>query len=261
MNKLDQDQSESGAAPKVPVTRRQLLNMAGVGALGLAIGGSVPSSVAAGSTGGNGGCGPVTPEGEIGPFFADDSAKGFNRRKVVANVDGSNPQHGIPLTLKLTVYDTQNACAPVKGAQLDIWHCNAEGLYSDEESQSTAGQTYLRGYQLTDAHGMATFETIFPGWYPGRTTHIHLRVRSKYSETSSPDDGSNTTQLFFPQAVVDHINSSIAPYNRHGRAFTTNASDHVYDGETHAQMLVSLSGSVETGFTATAAIYLPITSE
>ena len=90
------------------------------------------------------------------------------------------------LTLSIYVVDTENDCAALEGAQVDIWHCNAYGVYSDIAAESTTGQNWLRGYQLTDSNGLATFTTIIPGWYEGRTTHIHLRVRSSYSEASSP---------------------------------------------------------------------------
>ena len=170
----------------------------------------------------------VTPEGEIGPYFADDSAAGFNRSNVLANLDGTGTQAGIPLTLKLYVYDAENGFAPLAGAQVDIWHCNASGVYSDEAGQGTTGQTWLRGYQITDSAGLVMFNTIMPGWYQGRATHIHLRVRSKYGEASSTSDGTNTTQLFFSQTVLDYIYTNVAPYNTKGKDTTTNASDHVY---------------------------------
>jgi len=120
----------------------------------------------------------TTPEGEIGPYFADDSASGFNRSNVVANIDGTSAQSGVPLTLDIYVVDTEKNCAAYVGAQVDIWHCNALGVYSDISSENTSGQTYLRGYQLTNSAGYVQFVTIIPGWYGGRTNHIHLRVRS-----------------------------------------------------------------------------------
>lgn len=205
--------------------------------------------------------GTVTPEGEIGPYFADDSATGFNRRNILSNLDGTNTQTGIPLTLKLYVYDSENSFAAVAGAQVDIWHCNAQGVYSDESSEGTSGQTWLRGYQLTDAAGLVTFTTIMPGWYQGRATHIHLRVRSKYSEASSTSDGTNTTQLFFSQTVLDYIYTNIAPYNTKGKDTTTNTADRVYTQQTKGEMLLTLTGDYTNGYAATFAINLPITSE
>lgn len=203
----------------------------------------------------------VTPEGEIGPYFADDSASGFNRSNVVANVDGTEPQDGIPLTLTVTVLDSEKSCAPYVGAQIDIWHCNAAGVYSDQASESTSTKTWLRGYQITDASGQIQLTTIIPGWYSGRTTHIHLRVRSSYSDASSTSDGTNTTQVFFDQTFIDSLATSVAPYDAEGTNPTTNAGDRVYADETMGKTLLTLTGDNTNGYTASLTIHLPITTE
>jgi protocatechuate 3,4-dioxygenase beta subunit len=186
----------------------------------------------------------------------DDSATGFNRSDIRSNLDGSNIQSGIPLTLSIYVYDSEKSCAAMANVQVDIWHCNASGIYSAEDVESTSGETWLRGYQVTDANGLVTFVTIFPGWYSGRTTHIHLRLRSTYDSTST--GGTNTTQLFFPQDTIDTINTTISPYSAEGSNPTTNASDHVYSGEEDGANLLTLSGDTTNGYTATAKIDLPI---
>jgi protocatechuate 3,4-dioxygenase beta subunit len=203
----------------------------------------------------------VTPEGEIGPYFTDDSASGYNRSNILSNLDGSDTQSGIPLTLTVIIRDSENSCALLSGAQVDIWHCNAAGLYSNESSESTTGLSWLRGYQITGSTGTVSFTTIMPGWYSGRTTHIHLRVRSSYSEASSTTDGTNTTQLFFPQTLIDTIDTTIAAYDSRGINTTANASDHVYTPETQGATLPSLSGSTSAGYTATFTVDLPITAE
>ena len=203
----------------------------------------------------------VTREGEIGPYFADDSATGFARSNILSNLDGTETQTGVPFTLNIYVYDSEKSCAAVAGAQIDIWHCNASGVYSDIEGEGTSTEQWLRGYQLTDANGKVTFTTIVPGWYQGRTTHIHLRIRSSYSEASSTTDGTNTTQVFFPQALVDTLATSVAPYNAEGTNPTTNASDRVYAQETAGTMLMSPTGDTASGYTASVSIYLPITTE
>jgi protocatechuate 3,4-dioxygenase beta subunit len=113
---------------------------------------------------------------------------------------------------------------------------------------------------MTDANGQVTFVTILPGWYAGRTNHIHVRIRSTYSEASSTSDGTNTTQLFFTQAVDDTLSTSVAPYSAEGTNPTTNASDHVYSGETDGANVLSLSGDDVAGYTASITIALPITS-
>jgi protocatechuate 3,4-dioxygenase beta subunit len=239
----------------------QLLGtIGGAVALGKCSGGVLDvasASVAATATAGSSAC-AETPEGEIGPYFADDGASGFDRSNIVANLDGSGAEPGIPLTLSVTIVDTEKSCVTVSGAQVDIWHCNAAGVYSDESSEGTTADTWLRGYQTTGSTGIVTFTTVFPGWYEGRTTHIHLRVRSSYSEASSTSDGMNTTQLFFPQATIDEIDGGVAPYSSHGRNDTTNATDHVYADETAGANVLTLAGSSSTGFRTSITIGLPI---
>ncbi|HEY2514953.1 MAG TPA: hypothetical protein VGI39_29010 [Polyangiaceae bacterium] len=203
----------------------------------------------------------ATPEGEIGPYFADDSDPRFNRSNIVANLDGSNTQTGIPLTLTITVVDSEKSCAPYVGAQVDIWHCNSSGVYSDEASESTSAEQWLRGYQITDASGQVTFVTMIPGWYQGRTTHIHLRVRSTYGDASSTSDGSNTTQLFFDQTFVDRLDTAVSPYATEGKNTTTNAGDRVYSQQESGANLLSLSGDDTNGYTASVVIKLPITAK
>jgi protocatechuate 3,4-dioxygenase beta subunit len=175
-------------------------------------------------------------------------------------VDGTEVQSGVPLTLTITVIDTENSCAALEGVQVDIWHCNASGVYSDIAAENTSSQDWLRGYQITDANGVVTFSTIFPGWYAGRTTHVHLRLRSKYSEASSTTDGSNTTQLFFPQDIIDSVYTTVTPYSARGTNPTTNATDHVYSGEVGGETLLTLSGGIAGGYTADITIGLPITA-
>lgn len=244
------------------ISRRQaigLLAVAGAGVM-LGCGGGTKTSTATTTTAtatSNTSC-TVTPEGEEGPYFVDDSATGFARSDIRSNLDGTNTQSGIPLTLSIYAYDSENSCAAMANVQIDIWHCNGSGIYSAEDVEDTSGETWLRGYQITDANGLATFKTIIPGWYAGRTTHIHLRLRSTYDSTTT--GGTNTTQLFFLQDVIDTINTTISPYSAEGTNPTTNASDHVYSGETDGANLLTLSGDNTNGYTATIKINLPITA-
>jgi protocatechuate 3,4-dioxygenase beta subunit len=216
------------------------------------------SSSSSSSSGGSSSC-TVTDEGEIGPYFADDSASGFDRSNILSNIDGTDTQTGVPLSLTIYVYDAENSCAAMEGVQVDIWHCNAYGIYSDISSEGTSDYSYLRGYQLTDADGKVLFTTIIPGWYSGRTTHIHLRLRSSYDEASSTTDGSNTTQVFFPQTLIDTLATSVSPYDSEGSNPTTNATDRVYADQVFGTTLLSPSGSTADGYTASISLYLPIT--
>jgi protocatechuate 3,4-dioxygenase beta subunit len=213
-----------------------------------------------GTTGADGSACEVSPEGEIGPYFSDDSDARFNRSNILSNLDGTSTQSGVPLTLTVTVVDTEKGCAPYVNAQVDIWHCNSSGVYSDQASESTTTETWLRGYQLTDAKGTVTFVTIVPGWYSGRTTHIHLRLRSSYSSASSTTDGTNTTQLFFTQTFDDTLATSVTPYSAEGKNPTTNAGDHVFNGETNGANVLAVAGNATSGYVASITLGLPITA-
>jgi protocatechuate 3,4-dioxygenase beta subunit len=117
-------------------------------------------------------------------------------------------------------------CLPLSGAQVDVWHCDADGLYSDTSDfqASTIGQKFLRGYQMTDRKGSAAFTTIYPGWYPNRAVHIHFKIRT--------DDGSKqrrefTSQIYFEDALTDVIHAQPA-YAAHGARKTRNNRDLIF---------------------------------
>jgi protocatechuate 3,4-dioxygenase beta subunit len=241
------------------MSRRQAIGVLAVAGTGVIVGcgGAAKTSSATTTTITNPAC-TVSPEGEEGPYFVDDSGNGFARSDIRSNLDGSSVQDGIPLKLSISVFDSENSCAAMANVQVDIWHCNASGVYSAEEVESTSGETWLRGYQLTDSNGLVTFVTIIPGWYAGRTTHIHLRLRSSYDSTST--GGTNTNQLFFPQDVITTISTTISPYSAEGTNPTTNATDHVYAGEVSGETLLTLSGDTSSGYTATFNVNLPVTA-
>ena len=120
-----------------------------------------------------------------------------------------------------------SGCTALANAQVDVWHCDAAGVYSDasDPSFNTKGQKFLRGYQLTDANGKASFTTIYPGWYGGRAVHIHFKIRT----TNGSQVSDFTSQLFFD----DSLNSEVfaqAPYNEKTGSFLRNAQDGIYTG-------------------------------
>jgi hypothetical protein len=122
------------------------------------------------------------------------------------------------------------------GAAVDVWHANAAGTYSDIAREGTAGPSYLRGVQVTDAAGRATFTTIYPGWYSGRAVHVHFKVRLF--------DGSSTTyeftsQLFFDPATTDDVYATSA-YSSRGTPNTPNSTDDIY-GSDGSKLLVALT--------------------
>jgi protocatechuate 3,4-dioxygenase beta subunit len=110
----------------------------------------------------------------------------------------------------------------LEGAQVDIWHCDAAGVYSGV--QGSAGTNFLRGYQLTDAGGKATFTSVYPGWYPGRAVHIHFKIRTTGSDGAAYEF---TSQLFMDEAVTNKVYAR-APYAGKGLPNTPNSRDNIY---------------------------------
>ena len=152
----------------------------------------------------------LSPELTQGPFATDGD-------KLRRDVREGRP--GLPLALHTTVLDV-STCRPIRGAAVDIWHCDAGGTYSGFAREGTSGRTFLRGIQKTDRNGLAIFKTIYPGWYPGRAVHIHVRVYL----------GGNivhTGQLFFPDALTDAVYRR-APYRGRGSRDTRNAADAIF---------------------------------
>ncbi len=140
-------------------------------------------------------------------------------------------REGAALALTLSVIDV-NTGAPVSGAAVDIWHCDANGFYSGFVSQSAAANggtdltddgTFLRGTQLADANGNVTFTTIYPGWYQGRTVHIHVKVHVNGSEI-------HTGQLFFDDDFTDEVFASTSPYSSRGERQMRNEQDNIFQG-------------------------------
>src|SRR5262249_15243110 len=148
-----------------------------------------------------------TPTQTIGPYFVEEN---LNRSDLRTDPSDGTVEEGTALSLALSVFAVRGtACTPLPGAQVDVWHCNATGLYSDESAVGTAGKKYLRGFQMTDADGAVSFQTIYPGWYPGRTVHIHVRVR--YFDSSVNKTYDLITQLYFDDATNDLVFAR-APY-------------------------------------------------
>lgn len=206
-------------------------------------------------------CGTSTNAVTEGPYWVTDIASGYNRSDIRSDIAGTNTQSGVLFTLVLYVYDRKNSCVAMQNVQVDIWHCNAAGIYSGIESSTNGNgvdytsQSWLRGYQLTDSTGRVSFTTIVPGWYTGRATHIHIRFRSTY-DTSS-DGSTNTAQLFFDQTFVDTLDTTVSPYSSEGKNSVANAGDSVYVSEGGTTIL-SLSGSASAGYTAAFSVYLPL---
>ena len=139
----------------------------------------------------------VRPAMTEGPYFVDEK---LNRSDIRSDPSDGSVKDGLPLVITVNVSSISSNCTPLSGATLDIWHCDAAGVYSDASDRSfnTQGKQFLRGYQTTDANGQVKFTTIYPGWYHGRTVHIHFKIRT----TSGHDF---TSQWFFDDGLSDTV--------------------------------------------------------
>ncbi|HEY8833131.1 MAG TPA: intradiol ring-cleavage dioxygenase [Gemmatimonadaceae bacterium] len=166
-----------------------------------------------------------------GPFFVDEK---LNRSDIRTDPDTGAVSPGSRLALTFNVSRVANsACTPLTSAYLDVWHCDSSGVYSDVSGSS---RKFLRGYQVTDANGIAAFTSIYPGWYGGRAVHIHFKLRL-YAGSSKTYEF--TSQFFFDDTLTDSVYTH-SPYNSRGSRTTRNVSDGIYN---------SLSANDKAGLT------------
>jgi protocatechuate 3,4-dioxygenase beta subunit len=167
------------------------------------------------------------PEQTEGPFYVNDD---------LVRSDIREGKDGTLLALELLVVSA-SGCAPIANAAVDIWHCDAAGVYSGYAGQlgglDTRGQVFLRGTQITGEDGRVRFQTIYPGWYPGRTTHIHFKVRLPNREA--------TSQLYFDEAVSREVYAT-GPYAAHGQKDTANQADGIGRGAPLAPLVRNEQG-------------------
>jgi protocatechuate 3,4-dioxygenase beta subunit len=255
------------------ITRRQALGAAGSTGAALLVSRGALSAlgelVAAAPAAATNAAVAVTPTMTEGPYWIDEMLRRFDVRANTASASASAgaAQAGVPLALKINVLDAAGGGA-INGAHVDIWHANANGLYSDEGGQqggSTAGQNFLRGYQVTGVDagplaapvdGQVNFKTIWPGWYSGRAIHIHVRVRTYDGSAVATN---YTTQIFFSDADNDSVMSGAAPYNTRSPKFdpTTDETDNILaSSSARSTNVVPVSGSIVDGFAATFTIGL-----
>lgn len=163
----------------------------------------------------------VRPQVTEGPYYVDVD---LIRSDIRSDPTTGVVKEGSPLALTFNVSQVSGgACSPLQGAEVEIWHCDAAGVYSgvNDPGFNTTGQKWLRGTQVTDASGKATFTTIYPGWYSGRAVHIHFKVRPSAN-------GVFTSQLFFDDAFSDQVFTQ-APYASKGKRDTLNSTDNIYN--------------------------------
>jgi protocatechuate 3,4-dioxygenase beta subunit len=170
---------------------------------------------------------------------------------VIADIKGDRT--GIPLSIVITIQNKNSSCDALVGVIVDIWHCDKDGNYSEyggTNMQSTdfTSAHFLHGRQTTDSKGQVGFSTIFPGWYSGRATHIHVHIYTS-SGTSLL-----VTQIAFPEgtnSAVTLVNAATANgYTKGTNGYTLNASDNVFSDGVSTE-LSSITGTVAQGFTLT----------
>jgi protocatechuate 3,4-dioxygenase beta subunit len=195
----------------------------------------------------------VVPVLTEGPYFVDEK---IERSDIRSDPSDNSVRDGAPLRLAFNVSSVgDGACTPLKGATIDVWHCDAAGVYSDVQDPgfSTKGKRFLRGYQTTDAAGTAQFLTIYPGWYQGRTVHIHFKIRNAKSGGGTFEFRS---QLFFDDGFTDQVFAQ-SPYKEKGIRTLRNDGDMIYrDGGD--QLLLDVKKTSD-GYAATFDIGLKMT--
>ncbi len=203
--------------------------------------GSTTAGAGATTTFGGAGTCVLIPEETEGPYPLDLSGdEAFFRSDI------SEGRSGVPLTLTLSLVDVNASCAPLEGARIDVWHCDADGVYSgvSQPGNDTTGETFCRGIQLTDGNGQATFQTVYPGWYQGRITHIHFQVFL--------DSGlAATSQIAFPEDVTDAV-YAVEPYVAKGPNTSVRSieEDMVFSDGSQYQ-IAAVTGGADARYIAT----------
>lgn len=187
----------------------------------------------------------VSPQQTEGPYFVDDK---LNRSDIRSDPANGSVKEGVPLQLTLRVSTVgSTGCTPLANATVDIWHCDALGVYSDvsDPSFNTVGQKFLRGYQVTDTDGTVQFTTNYPGWYQGRTVHMHFKVRT---DATSGQSYEFTSQLYFDDSITDQVHA-LSPYAIKGQRTLRNAGDGIFSNGGD-QLLLALTQTTD-GYAAT----------
>lgn len=190
-----------------------------------------------GATDGNDPACEVSPKETRGPF-PNKTPADLMRANIVAD------RQGIALLINLKVQDQSETCSPVSGAQVDIWHCDAEGYYSEYgdhrlQEKDFRNVSFLRGRQTTDANGEVSFISIFPGWYPGRAPHIHVDVLQNDKIVLS-------TQVAFPEESTSAVYAS---RGYKGKEDTPNETDGVFRNSLAGNMADAVTGNLSDGYT------------
>jgi protocatechuate 3,4-dioxygenase beta subunit len=208
------------------LSRREALRLLGVGGMALAAGhtsllhGQQQKRVCV-----------IRQQTGDGPFFVDEK---LNRSDIRTDPVNGQMRPGVRVDLTFNVSQLEKSgCGAAKGLLVDVWQCDHEGAYSDTDGElyDSMGKKFLRGYQVTDANGIAKFTTIYPGWYVGRTVHIHFKIRTPRGTHNWLEFSS---MLYFDDALTDKVHSH-PPYAVRGRRLTRNRGDSFfrYNGGEH----------------------------
>jgi protocatechuate 3,4-dioxygenase beta subunit len=210
--------------------RRQALAILGMSGVALTVAGSAGAAVAGAAPAGAGAAVDcvdcvVKPEMTEGPYFVDE---GLNRSDIRSDPSDGSISAGTTLALGLRVLQisSEGRCTPLPDAVVDLWHCDALGVYSDVAQEGTTGRKFLRGYQVSDRGGRVRFTTILPGWYRGRTVHFHIKIQTTGTDGNPYEF---TSQLYFTEEFkAEYLTAE--PYASKGAPDTTNAADFIYSG-------------------------------
>lgn len=205
-------------------------------------------------------CVSEIPAETAGPYPADGSRAsnqtlnaltmaGIVRRDLRTSLSTGNTATGVPLTIELTLVDSNSDCAPLAGYAVYLWHCTDDGNYS-LYSASITGEDYLRGVQESDADGKVTFTSIFPGCYAGRWPHVHFEIYPSLAQATGAANVVHTSQLALPEAACQAVYATTG-YSASVRnlAQISLATDNVF-GDGHSAQLATLAGDVTGGYTA-----------
>ncbi|MFE0748077.1 intradiol ring-cleavage dioxygenase [Gordonia sp. NPDC058843] len=275
LDRPDDEVVDQGASFDITtlVTRRRVLSLFGAGVGAFALAACSNTSGAADPTSSSSSTTAAAATGEIpdetnGPYPADGSngvnvleESGIVRSDITSSLGGGTTVAGVPLTLNFTVTDLANDNRPFEGVAVYAWQCDAEGKYS-MYSEGVEDETYLRGIQVADANGKATFTTIIPGCYTGRWAHIHFEVYPDAASATNADNAIATSQLAFPQDVCDAV-YKLDTYSGSAANLTQIGgieNDNVF-GDGHNLQLGTFIGDASSGYVGSLAVAIDTTTE
>ncbi len=178
----------------------------------------------------------LTPSETEGPYYFNAN---LIREDIRTDVDTGEFHDGIPLRMHITVIGED--CTPLPNLLVDVWHADKDGVYSGyvQPGGNTVGEDFMRGIQITDGSGQCTFLTSYPGWYPGRATHIHFKIRID-----------TTTYVTSQWAFLDEVNDLIYEtplYSDRGSNPTTNGQDGIFGSDEPQYQVMDVVYNEDTG--------------